>query len=410
MGALELRLPYRLIRPRSWPSPWLALGVLPALLGALLFFGPPPWGWEVGVLVLLTALAHLLAFLSTDRMARYPGKESWGIAAFNLLLFSLLLVAVLALGRLYYSRGYLLTATFLCFPLLVFYLTRVPPVRLALVPGGVADWLRAHVGEKLPIARLDEVEGVVADLHHLDPKALPLLAEASLRGIPILHAASVYEGYTGRVPLGPHFNEGLMALAEMDRGLYPWFKRLWEVGLVLFLSPLILVLGVLVALLVYWDLGRPVIFAQERVGLGGRPFKAYKFRTMRGAPREGVYVGEEEARLTPLGRFLRRYRLDELPQFWNILKGDMSLVGPRPEQRVLAEVYAKEIPLYPLRHSVRPGLTGWAQVQQGYTEGVEGTRLKLSYDLYYIKHLSFWLDLRILVKTLWVIGTGFGAR
>jgi len=199
-------------------------------------------------------------------------------------------------------------------------------------------------------------------------------------------------------------------MAEMDRGLYPWFKRLWEVGLVLFLSPLILVLGVLVALLVYWDLGRPVIFAQERVGLGGRPFKAYKFRTMRGAPREGVYVGEEEARLTPLGRFLRRYRLDELPQFWNILKGDMSLVGPRPEQRVLAEVYAKEIPLYPLRHSVRPGLTGWAQVQQGYTEGVEGTRLKLSYDLYYIKHLSFWLDLRILVKTLWVIGTGFGAR
>nr|WP_279231939.1 sugar transferase [Thermus hydrothermalis] len=410
MGVLELKLPYRLIKPRSWPSPWLALGLLPALLGALVFFGLPPWRGEVGTLVFLTVLAHLLAFLSTDRMARYPGKEAWGLAAFNLLLFTLLLVAVLALGRLYYSRGYLLMATLFAFPLLVFYLTRMPPVRLALVPGEVADWLKAHFRGELPVVRLDEVEGVVADLHHLDPKALPFLAEASLRGIPILHAASVYEGYTGRVPLGPDFNEGLMALAETDRGLYPWFKRVWEVGLVLVLSPFLLVLGLLVALLVYLDLGRPVLFAQERVGLGGRPFRAYKFRTMRGAPREGVYAGEEEARITRLGRFLRRYRLDELPQFWNILKGDMSLVGPRPEQRILAEAYAKEIPLYPLRHSVRPGLTGWAQVQQGYAEGVEGTLVKLSYDLYYIKHLSFWLDLRILVKTLWVIGTGFGAR
>lgn len=408
---LELRLPYRLIKPRNWPSPWLALGLLPALLAGLFFFGLPPWGVEVSTLVFLTALAHLLAFFATDRMARYPGKESWGLAAFNLFLFTLLLVAVLALGRLYYSRAYLLGATLAAFPLLMFYLNRIPPVRLALIPGGVADWLQVHLKEGLlPMAYLDEVEGVVADLHHLDPKALPLLAEASLRGIPILHAASVYEGYTGRVPLGPNFNEGLMALAETDRGLYPWFKRVWEVGLVLVCSPLLLILGLVVALLVYLDLGRPVIFAQERVGLGGRPFRAYKFRTMRGAPREGVYAGAEETRITPLGRFLRRYRLDELPQFWNVVKGDMNLIGPRPEQRVLAEVYAKEIPLYPLRHAVRPGLTGWAQVQQGYAEGVEGTQVKLSYDLYYIKHLSFWLDLRILVKTLWVIGTGFGAR
>ena len=154
----------------------------------------------------------------------------------------------------------------------------------------------------------------------------------------------------------------------------------------------------------------PVFIAQDRIGEYGKRIKCYKFRTMRGAPREGAYAGEEANRVTPLGRFLRRYRLDELPQFWNILKGDMNLIGPRPEQKVLAEAYAREIPLYPLRHAVRPGLTGWAQVEQGYAEGKEETLVKLAYDLYYIKHLSFWLDLRILFKTLWVLLTGFGAK
>ncbi|MGC8904063.1 sugar transferase, partial [Thermus sp.] len=107
---------------------------------------------------------------------------------------------------------------------------------------------------------------------------------------------------------------------------------------------------------------------------------------------------------------LRRYRLDELPQLWNVLKGEMSLVGPRPEQRVLAEAYAREIPLYALRHTVRPGLTGWAQVHQGYAEGKEETLVKLSYDLYYVKHLSFFLDLRILLRTIWVVLSGFRAK
>lgn len=145
-------------------------------------------------------------------------------------------------------------------------------------------------------------------------------------------------------------------------------------------------------------------------GPRGRPFKAYKFRTMRGAPREGVYAGAEADRITPLGKLLRKLRLDELPQLWNVLRGEMALVGPRPEQKVLAEKYAEEIPSYMLRHVVRPGLTGWAQVHHGYAEGLEGTIEKLSYDLYYVKHCSFWLDLRILVRTLWVILTGFGAK
>jgi lipopolysaccharide/colanic/teichoic acid biosynthesis glycosyltransferase len=102
--------------------------------------------------------------------------------------------------------------------------------------------------------------------------------------------------------------------------------------------------------------------------------------------------------------------LDELPQLWNVLKGEMALVGPRPEQRILAETYAREIPLYALRHTVRPGLTGWAQVHQGYAEGKEETLMKLSYDLYYVRHLSFFLDLRILLRTIWVVLSGFQAK
>lgn len=409
VSALELRIPHRLAQTRSRSGLAWVLAPLPSLVSGLLLFGAAAWEREVWLLVGLTALAHLLAFLATERMARYPGQESWSLAGFNLLLFTLFLVAVLAMGRLYYSRSYLLAATLLAFLLLLLYLRGLPPMRLALLPGGVADGLLRALGRELPPLRgLEGVEGVVADLHRLDPKALPLLAEAAFRGLPILHAANVYEGYTGRVPL--ELAEGLFALAERDRGLYPLFKRAWEVGLVLLLSPLALLVGFLVALAVYLDLGRPILFAQERVGLGGRVFRVYKFRTMRGEPREGAYAGEEQDRIAPLGRFLRRYRLDELPQLWNVLKGEMSLVGPRPEQRVLAEAYAREIPLYPLRHTVRPGLTGWAQVHQGYAEGKEETLVKLSYDLYYIKHLSFFLDLRILLRTVFVVLSGFRAR
>lgn len=412
MSVLEVTLSRQVAGSGKGLWPWLlGLALLPSALAALGIFGLPPWPGEVWVQLGLTYLAHVLAFLATERVARYPGREEWGVAAFHLLFFSLLLLAVLAMGRLYYSRSFLLLSGGLAFVLLLLYLRHLPPRRLALVPGGVADLLpQVAGGEVRPLTQIrwEEVEGVVADLHHLPAAALPLLAQASLRGLPILHAATVYEGYTGRVLLEPPFGE-VFSVKGQD-GLYPFFKRVWEVGLVIFLSPLLLVIMAGVALLVYLDLGRPVLFTQERVGLGGKPFRAYKFRTMRGAPREGVYAGEEVERLTYLGRFLRRYRLDELPQLWNVLRGEMSLIGPRPEQRVLAEAYAREIPLYSLRHTVRPGLTGWAQVHQGYAEGREESMVKLSYDLYYIKHFSFWLDLRILVRTLWVLLTGYGAR
>ncbi|MDM7324535.1 MAG: sugar transferase [Thermus sp.] len=252
----------------------------------------------------------------------------------------------------------------------------------------------------------------MVDLGSPSPRVLAWIREASLRGLPVWHVATVYERFTGRVLLDQDagLQEGLWAVAGVDRRPYMLFKRVWETLLVLAFSPFLLLAILLVSLLVYLDLGRPVIFSQERVGLGGKVFRAYKFRTMRGTPRAGVYAGDEKDRITPLGRFLRRYRLDELPQFWNVLKGDMSLIGPRPEQKVLVEAYSAEIPLYCFRHVVRPGITGWAQVYHGYAEGKEGTWDKLSYDLFYVKHFSFWLDVRILIRTAWVVVTGFGAK
>src|SRR5690606_1724012 len=176
--------------------------------------------------------------------------------------------------------------------------------------------------------------------------------------------------------------------------------------------PLVVPLGLVVGLLVKFSSPGPVLFWQERIGERGRVFRIVKFRSMRvDAERNGAqFAASDDERITPVGRVLRRYRLDELPQLWNVLKGDMSIVGPRPEQVEFARRFEERIPFYHWRHRVKPGITGWAQVQQGYAVGIEDTIQKLEYDLYYVKHLSLWLDLSILLRTVRIIVTGFGAR
>jgi exopolysaccharide biosynthesis polyprenyl glycosylphosphotransferase len=152
----------------------------------------------------------------------------------------------------------------------------------------------------------------------------------------------------------------------------------------------------------------PVFFIQERIGFRGRPFRVLKFRTMRAAPAPGddLWGRDNLSRVTRVGHVLRRYRLDEIPQFINILRGDMSLVGPRPEMASNVATFAGTIPFYDLRHEVRPGLTGWAQVRAGYSMSTEEVTRKLCYDLYYIKHLSLAFDLRILFDTVKFVLSG----
>jgi exopolysaccharide biosynthesis polyprenyl glycosylphosphotransferase len=192
---------------------------------------------------------------------------------------------------------------------------------------------------------------------------------------------------------------------------YHYLKRVFDVlasatALVIW-SPLF----ILVPLLIWVEDGAPVLFRQERVGRDGKRFILFKFRTMRcreDHPHEDIYTRERDPRVTRVGRWLRKLRLDELPQFWNALKGDISLIGPRPEWSKCAERYEQSIPFYHFRHLVKPGITGWAQVNYPYGESDEDALEKLKYDLYYIRHYSLKLDAMIVLKTLYTMLFGKG--
>ncbi len=176
-------------------------------------------------------------------------------------------------------------------------------------------------------------------------------------------------------------------------------------GALLALTPLM----ALFALVIRAESRGPVIFRQSRVGRRGRPFTLYKFRTMTvGSENGDIYTSEKDGRITPIGRFLRRTHIDELPQLWNVLKGEMSVIGPRPEWTRCVEIYEKEIPYYHYRHFVRPGITGWAQVNRFYGASTGDAKEKLSYDLYYVRHYSFALDLSICLKSIYIVLFGKG--
>ena len=166
------------------------------------------------------------------------------------------------------------------------------------------------------------------------------------------------------------------------------------------------------ALAIWLSDGRPVLYSQERTGRSGRTYRIWKFRTMRrDAETAGaVWATDEDPRVLPVGRFLRRSRLDELPQLWNVLRGDMSLVGPRPERPVFLSELKARYPLFALRELVKPGLTGWAQLKYGYGSTMEEQARKLEYDLYYIKNASLFLDLVCLLATAKVVLLGKGAK
>jgi lipopolysaccharide/colanic/teichoic acid biosynthesis glycosyltransferase len=157
----------------------------------------------------------------------------------------------------------------------------------------------------------------------------------------------------------------------------------------------------------------PVFYRQKRVGFNGTVFECYKFRTMCAdaeADSGPTWAGDDDPRITPVGRFLRTGRLDEIPQLWNVLRGDMSLVGPRPERPEFVERLSREIPHYNLRHTIRPGVTGWAQIRFKYGSSVEDAKEKLRYDLFYVKNMSPGLDLLVLFETVKVILLGRGAQ
>ena len=280
------------------------------------------------------------------------------------------------------------------------------PISVPSVIGQPSDVERCAISER--------VERVVLALSERRG-SMPIkeLLQLKFLGIRIEEAHDVYERITGRILLD-HLSPSWLILADGFRKprLVLAMKRAIDVvvsgiGLIV-AAPLML----LVALAVYAESGAPVLFRQERIGLHGTHFQILKFRSMRNepTPKAASWTSDLDPRITRVGKFIRKFRLDELPQLINVLRGDMSLVGPRQEQPTLAAMLEEQLPYYKQRHSMRPGITGWAQVKYGYGATVEETKIKLEHDLFYIKHLSMPLDLAIIFETAKVLLSGRGAK
>jgi len=247
---------------------------------------------------------------------------------------------------------------------------------------------------------------VVAINGEMEGSTFQTILDAQETGVDVTRMPILYEEMTSRVPIH-HLESDWIIRSFVDglsvSGFYELLKRLMDIvgGL---LGLLILILAVpFLALAIYFDSGLPIFYSQPRLGRGRSVFTIYKFRSMRknsdsyGDVRRTL---EHDPRITRVGKFLRKSRLDELPQFWNVVRGDMSLVGPRAEVPELVDEYQKQVPFYRARLLVKPGLTGWAQINYGYVANVTETSIKLEYDLYYIKHRTISMDFQIILRTI----------
>ncbi|MCM8596598.1 TIGR03013 family XrtA/PEP-CTERM system glycosyltransferase [Accumulibacter sp.] len=261
-----------------------------------------------------------------------------------------------------------------------------------------------------------KVDEIIVAVRERRGGALPLreLLDCKLSGVRVLDVASYFERALGQLRLDS-LRVGWLIFGDGFR--QSWrrtsVKRLFDILVALFLLVLALPVMLVTALLIVLEDGFPVFYRQERVGLDGRLFRVTKFRSMRhDAERDGTprWATANDDRITRVGRILRKMRIDELPQLLNVLSGEMSLVGPRPERPYFVDQLTREIPFYAVRHSVKPGLTGWAQVSYHYGSSVDDSVQKLQYDLYYVKNHTLFLDIVILFQTVGVVLTGKGAR
>ena len=280
-------------------------------------------------------------------------------------------------------------------------------------PSGGERWLGDldNLGAAIVGHSVDMV--VFADASLRD-RAMPVLLDAGRLDIRVVGLADFYEHAFGRVPVDRLSQTWFMSLLYLYRGGYPsFFKRVFDIAFASVALLFTALLFPLIALLIVAETKGPVFFRQVRVGEGGKLFEILKFRTMvDGAEREGhaLWAQENDGRITRVGSVLRKTRLDELPQLWNVLRNEMSVVGPRPERPEFLELLERRVPHWTRRHLVKPGITGWAQVCCGYTSDPASALDKLSYDLYYIKHRSPTLDFAVVAKTVTVMLSGSGAK
>ncbi len=419
----------------SRASPWtriryqlgggLVLAVaLPYALRLLLF--PDTGGTEGLANTLIASVASILLgeyFLRS--IAVYPGVNAAAYAVPAFLATFALSIGAMVLLRAEYNRINLTASVVICIVWYVLVLSRAERSRrltIAVVPLGDARQLLSvpgvswHVLDRIGLPQ-EPVHAIVADLRaDLPDEWERVLSEATLSGTVVYHSKQLREALTGKVRID-HLSENTFG-SLMPLAAYLRIKLVLDFLAAVIALPLIALILVVVWILMRLEGGTGrFIFRQQRVGYRGRPFTMYKIRTMRDVAREDqdcdrarAITTENDPRITPLGRRLRKLRIDELPQVINILRGQMSWIGPRPEAEALSNWYISELPFYSYRHVVRPGISGWAQVNQGHVAAVDEVRDKLQNDFYYIKYFSPWLDMLIVIRTAQTVATGFGAR
>ncbi len=419
----------------GWPFGWylrlqVAIIWIATTILAIAVFKFYSFGINSGQIIVYTAIgcfcASLFGVHFIKNFGKYPGVEQFFyiIPAFCVSYGALL--AVLIFARLPYSR-LVLTGSFAAS--IVFYaiahalLRRRMTLRIGVVAegdyaslidaSGINWFILRHPGEEA-----NDLDAVSADLWcDLSDEWERKLASLALRGIPVYHSKHLQESLTGKVQIKQLSENNFGTLSPLHGYMKVKMAIDWLVALLtlIVLFPIL----ALVALVIKSDSQGPVIFRQIRVGYRGEQFWIYKFRTMtaisEGGPttegaRNAAMTKDNDQRVTRVGKFLRHSRLDELPQLINVLRGEMSWIGPRPEAEVLSRWYENEISFYRYRHIVRPGITGWAQVHQGHVADVDQVREKLNFDFYYIKNFSLWVDIIVVARTIRTMLTGFGSR
>ena len=419
----------RLRRQTAWLNP-----IIQFVLAALICVGLPylllgatyPSG--LGDYVLQNTVWACLAGLTIGfwlhrSFSKLPGTyESFGILPAYLAAFGLVLLTIV-LYRIEYSRALLIFSFAACVVWFFgVYLTvqRKTVLKLGVIEGGRTDLFSTLDGVSAGTLTLeswpDDIDAATADFRydHSDEWEARI-ADFTLAGIPVYHSKDLLESLTGRTEL-EHLSENTFgALGPVQSWLAIKWVSDWVLSLIL--VPLLIPVMMLAAIAIKLDSRGPVFFRQVRVGYRGKDFNVFKFRTMHDSNGNhgangisDLITTGHDSRITRAGRFLRFTRIDELPQMFNILRGEMSLIGPRPEAAKLSNWYQAEVPFYRYRHIVRPGITGWAQVNQGHVADLADIKKKLEYDFYYIRNFSIWLDILIVMKTIKTVLTGFGHK
>jgi len=402
--------------------------------GALLLGAIFPWifRWELLSVRLFTAagvnalvanaIAIALAFWMRLSVETYPGIRRSYVILPSALTGHGIILAWFLLSRFPYDRvalgiGFVVHVLWLY--TLHIYAERSVERKIAVVPFGRVERLftikqvRWHQLKRPLLSDTKSCDAIVADFSaDLPDEWEAFLADAALAGQIVYQHKQLAESLTGRVEL-EQLSENSFGSLVPARG-YFHFKALIDFLVAVVALPIVLPLIAVVALVIRIDSKGPALFRQKRVGHAGSDIIVYKFRTMHQVEaddsRGAAMTKDGDDRITRVGRFLRKSRIDELPQIFNILKGEMSWIGPRPEAEVLSVWYSSELPFYRYRHVVKPGISGWAQVNQGHVAEVGEVHEKLQYDFYYIKYFSPWLDTLIVLRTIKTVLTGFGSR